>query len=478
MKSISFLPFLLFGLFGQLKTIPNQLNSIFGLKEGDIRLVVGGHISKSQGNVQIYKSKKWGYICDDEWDKAEADVVCRELGLNTVQNVPTYKSTFGQATDRIVIDETFCTGNERRLSECRSDFFGKNECSQSEAAGVRCNVKKFIRKKPIKSFVKGTFHIQLVGGKTTREGRVELKSEDGTWNYICGDGWGIKEANVVCQQMNLGHALNALQVRLSGKVNNIALTGVECQGSESSLYGCLYEHHGKDMSRNCPGKFNNIAGVKCSINLPDLVLNIKWLQSSMFIQDQHLLSLQCAKEENCLSQSAYDNQNYFSHRRLLRFTVAVLNNGTADFKPTLDKKDWTWHLCHKHYHSMEVFAHYELVDPKTGEKRAEGHKASFCLEDNECKANRKKKYVCKNKGDQGISVGCADIYAWSYDCQWIDITGVPSGKYLFKVSVNPEFKLPELSFNNNVGTCQIYYDKSSGKIRHLSKCILQAYSSV
>ena len=56
----------------------------------------------------------------------------------------------------------------------------------------------------------------------------------------------------------------------------------------------------------------------------------------------------------------------------------------------------------RHYHSMEVFANYDILDYQ-GNKVADGHKASFCLEDVECMPGASKRYECVGYSDQGAS---------------------------------------------------------------------------
>jgi lysyl oxidase-like protein 2/3/4 len=94
---------------------------------------------------------------------------------------------------------------------------------------------------------------------------------------------------------------------------------------------------------------------------------------------------------------------------------------------------------------MEVFATFDVMDSK-GVKVAEGHKASFCLEDNQCMPGVKPFYACANFGDQGISVNCSDIYRHNIDCQWVDISELNPGMYTFKVSYFSEDSSKKTSY--------------------------------
>ncbi|XP_076308239.1 lysyl oxidase homolog 3A-like [Tachypleus tridentatus] len=449
------------------------------IPEGAIRLI-GGHRA-NQGNVQIYHVGRWGYICDDEWDQREANIVCRLLGYPGAER-STGDSVFGHASSsQVWMDNLYCTGKERRLQDCPFDGWGIHDCNPSEVAGVVCQRNHPQQNSSSSSSAgkevpvtlesvrlkENNFSLRLVGGRSPLEGRVEIKIPGTEWGLVCGDGWEILEAGVVCKQLGLGFAKAATQSSsFGGQRSQMILSGVKCRGDEKTLASCRHDNVG---AVDCPGSGRNFAGVICVKDMPDLVPDEKEIERSSHLEVKELLYLQCAMEENCLSSSAYQLQKekrygyLFEKRKLLRFTARIGNVGTADFRPFLPKHAWEWHSCHLHYHSMEVFAHFDIIDMQ-GNKVAEGHKASFCLEDNYCRRGARKKYACVNYGDQGISVGCTDTYLHNIDCQWVDLTDLTAGNYYFKLSVNPEFKVPEMRFDNNVARCNLSYNNVSAKI--------------
>ncbi|XP_054468464.1 protein-lysine 6-oxidase [Anoplopoma fimbria] len=206
--------------------------------------------------------------------------------------------------------------------------------------------------------------------------------------------------------------------------------------------------------------------------LPDLVPDPYYIQASAYAQRVPMYNLRCAAEENCLSSSAYTASiRDYDTRMLLRFPQRVKNQGTADFLPSRPRYSWEWHSCHQHFHSMDEFSHYDLLDASSHHSVAEGHKASFCLEDTSCDYGYYRRYACTSH-TQGLSPGCYDTYNADIDCQWIDITDVKPGNYILKVSVNPQYHVPESDYSNNVVRCDVRY---TGNYAYVSGCHMSSY---
>ncbi|XP_053358979.1 lysyl oxidase homolog 3B isoform X2 [Clarias gariepinus] len=408
-----------------------------------------GGAKPGEGRVEVLKGSEWGTVCDDRWNIQSASVVCRELGYGSAKEALT-GARMGQGFGPIYMNEVQCTGHERSLWNCRYKNITAEDCKHTEDAAVRCNV-------PYMGFEKT---VRITGGRTRYEGRVEVlrTSTNGTqhWGLICGEGWGTKEAMVVCRQLGLGYSNHGMKETWywdGSNVTNMVMSGVKCTGDELALSQC--QQHRTLTCQKTAARF--AAGVICSETASDLIMNAPLVQQTGYIEDRPLHMLYCAAEEDCLSESAAKVNWPYGHRRLLRFTSQIHNIGRADFRPKAGRHSWVWHACHGHYHSMDIFTHYDLLSVN-GTKVAEGHKASFCLEDSDCEEGVSKRYECANFGEQGITVGCWDLYRHDIDCQWIDITDVKPGNYIMQIVINPNFEVSESDYTNNVMKCNCKYD--------------------
>lgn len=88
--------------------------------------------------MELWNAGEWGTVCDDEWDKEDADVVCAQMKCGYAISVNGQGGPYSQGKGPILMDELNCTGQERSLWECpavRED----HDCGHKEDAGVVCS---------------------------------------------------------------------------------------------------------------------------------------------------------------------------------------------------------------------------------------------------------------------------------------------------------------------------------------------------
>ncbi|XP_042749235.1 deleted in malignant brain tumors 1 protein-like isoform X4 [Lagopus leucura] len=194
-------------------------------KIGRLQLLDGP--SRCAGRVEVLHDQRWGTICDDGWDLADANVVCRQLGCGTAV-LATKAAHYGRGQDTIWLDEVNCTGTEESIFDCKASAWGVNNCYHGEDAGVLCS----------DSGISISMELRLVNGSTRCRGRVEV-FHNNTWAALCDDGWGMAEAQVVCRQLGCGEALLAPVGSHFGQGSGQMWPGnINCTGSESALFTC------------------------------------------------------------------------------------------------------------------------------------------------------------------------------------------------------------------------------------------------
>ncbi|XP_016344523.1 scavenger receptor cysteine-rich type 1 protein M130-like [Sinocyclocheilus anshuiensis] len=236
----------------------------------DLRLVNSS--DSCSGRVELRFLKEWGTVCDACWDMRAASVLCRQLNCGIAVSV-VGSVWFGEGSAKIWADVFDCDGNETKLSECSISSWSRAECSHRRDVGVICSGSKAhqgncsssqtlncssTQQMSVKNFGRGS--IRLVGSGGDCAGRLEV-FHSGSWGTVCDDSWDIKDAHVVCRQLQCGVALSNQQVPawFGPGSGPIWLDEVECEGNETSLWSCSSPGWGK---HDCQHKED--VGVVCS----------------------------------------------------------------------------------------------------------------------------------------------------------------------------------------------------------------------
>ncbi len=152
----------------------------------------------------------------------------------------------------------------------------------------------------------------------------------------------------------------------------------------------------------------------------------------------------------------------YGTRYVLRFTSRINNIRTLDFyigNSSTQPGMFNLNNCHGHPH-YEGYGDYRLFDMNNNMVPA-GHKNGYCVIDVGCFSGTGQ-YGCSN---MGISAGCYDQYGAGTQCQWIDITDVPTGDYRVAVVINSKH-LPdamgryETNYVNNATQVCIHIDNT------------------
>ncbi|XP_072529169.1 scavenger receptor cysteine-rich type 1 protein M130-like [Salminus brasiliensis] len=217
--------------------------SSLALHEGQVRLSGG---MECEGEVEVYFRQAWRRVLMDSWSESEASVVCRQLGCGSVLSISS-SSPSNSEHSYMCVTGFNCSGSEAHLGNCSSAQ--EVNCSSREQLYISCSGR----------FSRVHSSIRLVGSGGDCAGRLEV-FHNGSWGTVSDDLWDIKDAQVVCRQLQCGVALSTLVPAQFGAATGLIwLNEVECEGNETSLWNCTYELCGEG---ECGHKDD--VGVVCS----------------------------------------------------------------------------------------------------------------------------------------------------------------------------------------------------------------------
>uniref|UniRef100_A0A4W6EXK5 SRCR domain-containing protein n=1 Tax=Lates calcarifer TaxID=8187 RepID=A0A4W6EXK5_LATCA len=204
------------------------------LSADSVRLVNGTSLCSGRLEVKTHQSNQWwSSVCEADFDLQDAEVVCRELGCGAPSVLQ--GALYGEVEAPVWTKEFQCGGQESALLDCRSSGSARTTCSPGKAVGLTCS-------EPVR----------LVGGASRCAGTLQVKR--GEWRPVDDSDWNLKDAAVVCRELDCGTAVSYRKVEAPMWTKEF-----QCGGQESALLDC--RSSGSARTTCSPGK---AVGLTCS----------------------------------------------------------------------------------------------------------------------------------------------------------------------------------------------------------------------
>uniref|UniRef100_A0A672M598 Si:ch211-161n3.3 n=1 Tax=Sinocyclocheilus grahami TaxID=75366 RepID=A0A672M598_SINGR len=292
----------------------NNLVNVCILDHVPLRL--SGGEGRCSGRLEVYHNAVWGSVCDDQWDISDAQVVCRQLGCGAALRADG-NSVFGAGEGVVWMNRVECRGNEIHLWDCPLSLNNHTDCSRkklSSCSSIISPVKPPASNHRIPD--RKPQSCRLVGGHSRCAGRVEVLHR-GQWGTVCGAGWDLVDAAVVCRELDCGEPVDALGgAHFGSGTGPIWMSTVMCTGSESTLKNCGSSGWGK--SRCLHSKVSGVicsevrllGGSRCSGRL-EILHNQTWMSvcdAAFDQQDAEVVcrELDCGAPVQVLGAAAFD----------------------------------------------------------------------------------------------------------------------------------------------------------------------------
>uniref|UniRef100_A0A3B4B1B7 Soluble scavenger receptor cysteine-rich domain-containing protein SSC5D n=1 Tax=Periophthalmus magnuspinnatus TaxID=409849 RepID=A0A3B4B1B7_9GOBI len=148
--------------------------------------------NRCAGRVEVYKNGQWGNVCGESWDLNDASVVCQQLKCGKEHRISTAPD-YGHGSGQVWVEQIECSGRETAISQCPQNPFVDRTCNITSLAGLVCS---------------DSLNVRLAEGSDACSGRVEVLS-GAVWATVCDVDWTLEKAEVVCETIECGYAVNA-----------------------------------------------------------------------------------------------------------------------------------------------------------------------------------------------------------------------------------------------------------------------------